>query len=111
MSLKGILDFQQTLQFNTEEVQAYYSYESGDVYVLPDSIGLSVTKNGKPDLTITLVKSQHPLSPTTLYGTIDISLALLHPTVGAIKALRSAGSTAKVIPAACTGGYLPLEPV
>src|SRR5947208_1047391 len=110
MSFKGTIDFQQAAQFNDEEVRIYDAYESPDVYVLPNAIGLAVTNTGKPDLTITLVMSQNALSSISVYGTLDIRLSLLHPTENALKVLRKNGSTAKIIPATCVGGYLQLQP-
>lgn len=110
MSFKGTLDFQHILQFDTEEVRLYYGYESKDVYVLPDEIGVA-TSNGKSELTITLVKSKHELSPVSLYGTLDMQLALVHPVAKAKEALKNSGNTATVIAASCTGGTLRLQPV
>jgi hypothetical protein len=111
MSFKGTLDFQHVVQFDTEEVRVYYGFESNEVYVLPDSLGLATNGSGKPDLTVTLVKSKQALSPVSLYGTLDLQLSLTYPIEQAVTAMRKGGLTAAVIPASCSGGYLSIVPV
>ncbi len=111
MSFKGSLDFQHALQFDLEEVRVYPGFETPDVFVLPDGIGLALKENGSPDLTVTLVKTQQLFSQIVFYGTLDIGLALEYPLEMAVQALRSAGYMAAVIPAVCAGGYLQLSPV
>ncbi len=110
MSFKSILDFQPAIQFANQEAKMYYGYESKDVFVLPNAIGLALTETGIPDFAITIVKAQHPFSPVSLYGTLDIRLSLEHPLEMATKALRKTGNMAALIPAACSSGYLQLQP-
>ncbi|HTE24169.1 hypothetical protein [Flavitalea sp.] len=111
MSFKGTLDFQHVVQFDTEEMRVYYGYESNEVFVLPDSLGIAVNGSGKPDFSITLVKAMHDLSPVSLYGTLDLQLSLNYPLEKAVSTMRLGGYTTSVIPATCSGGYLSLVPV
>src|SRR5688572_26049598 len=99
MSYKGTLDFQHVLQFDNEGLRVYYGYESNEVFVLPDAIGIAVDPSGKPELTVTLVKAMHAMSPVSLYGTLDLQLALVHPVSKARDVLRAGGYTASVVPA------------
>ena len=86
MSLQGLPDFHQSIQF--EGGYVFYPYENaGDYSVLPSAIDIGST-NQQLDFSLVLVRGQNPILPPKPHGLLEFRLQPHYQFTEALNAVK-----------------------
>ncbi|HEY5705967.1 MAG TPA: hypothetical protein VIS96_10370 [Terrimicrobiaceae bacterium] len=109
MSLLGLPDYQRPL--HGFRYQIYYPFEnSGSFVVTSSQLEIGITKAGRPDFLLEMVRGASPAMPPKPYAVLDFRVRAVHPTEDALALVRKEHPNATVAPPVFRGGFLRLQP-